>query len=429
VKNPEVISQGWTANQLQPADTSFHNWYRFVLSFPPHLVRTYIEEFNLDKNQTLLDPFAGTGTTLIEAKLLGIPSIGVEANPFASFASSVKVDWDIDWRELEFYAKKISNEASKIIREENGTGPLGLRGLDNESNDLLIKNSINSQSLHKTLILKGVINQNEGKPFHPHFLLALAKSTVFSVSNLRFGPEVGVGKMKSDADVVMLWLHEVGMMVEDLKKIEGVAAADSQTFCADSRDLSEILLANSIDAVITSPPYPNEKDYSRTTRLESVLLEFIKTRRDLKNVKKTLIRSNTRNIYRDDDDYKWIEHQPEIETLAQKIELRRKELGKTSGFERLYPKVTREYFGGMARHLGHLRSVLKPGARLAYVVGDQASYLRVMIRTGQILGKIAGELGYKLERIDLFRERFATATKDVLREEVVILTWDGKSIK
>ncbi len=113
---------------------------------------------------------------------------------------------------------------------------------------------------------------------------------------------------------------------------------------------------------------------------------------------------------------------------CEEIEKRRLNLEK-SGFEKLYPKATKLYFGGMAKHLSDLRKVLRPGAKLAYVVGDQASYLRVMIRTGQILGDIAQKLGYELVRIDLFRTRLATATKEQLREEVVILKWRGKSWK
>jgi len=99
------------------------------------------------------------------------------------------------------------------------------------------------------------------------------------------------------------------------------------------------------------------------------------------------------------------------------------ELGKTSGFERLYARLTKLYFGGMARHLASLRRVLRPGAQLAYVVGDQASYLRVMIRTGQILARIAEGLGFEYRGTDLFRTRLATATKENLREEVVLLRW------
>jgi hypothetical protein len=80
----------------------------------------------------------------------------------------------------------------------------------------------------------------------------------------------------------------------------------------------------------------------------------------------------------------------------------------------------------MARHLAELCKILRPGAQLGYVVGDQASYLRVMIRTGQLLADIAQVLGYELIRIDLFRTRFATATKREMREEVVVLRWPGE---
>jgi hypothetical protein len=181
-----------------------------------------------------------------------------------------------------------------------------------------------------------------------------------------------------------------------------------------------------VDAVITSPPYPNEKDYTRTTRLESVVLGFIKSKSELKDMKKNFLRSNTRGVYKGDEDDKYVEGHLEIQHIAESIEKRRKELGKNSGFERLYGRVTKLYFGGMARHLAELRSVLRPGAQLAYVVGDQASYLRIMIRTGRLLADIAEALGYQLMRIDLFRTRYATATREQLREEVVVLRWPGK---
>jgi hypothetical protein len=81
----------------------------------------------------------------------------------------------------------------------------------------------------------------------------------------------------------------------------------------------------------------------------------------------------------------------------------------------------------MARHLSDLRQVLRPNAQLAYVVGDQASYLRIMIRTGQLLASIAKSLGYEVVGIDLFRTRLATATREQLREEVVVLRWPGRN--
>jgi DNA modification methylase len=189
--------------------------------------------------------------------------------------------------------------------------------------------------------------------------------------------------------------------------------------------VARFIKPHSIDAVITSPPYPNEKDYTRTTRLESVVLGFIQNKAELQALKKQLLRSNTRGVYKTDNDDQWIAEHQQIHLLAEAIEKRRIELGKTSGFEKLYGRVTRLYFGGMAQHLAELRPLLCPGAQLAYIVGDQASYLRILIPTGKILADIAQSLGYELKRIDLYRTRLATATRQQLREEVVVLTWNG----
>ena len=137
------------------------------------------------------------------------------------------------------------------------------------------------------------------------------------------------------------------------------------------------------------------------------------------------MRSNTRGVYKGDVDDAWVATHQEIQRLANEIESRRIELGKTSGFERMYARVIRLYFGGMARHLAELRPLLKPGAKLAYVVGDQASFFQVLIRTGTLLAELAENLGYRVDAIDLFRTRLATATRAQLREEVLVLHWPG----
>jgi hypothetical protein len=248
---------------------------------------------------------------------------------------------------------------------------------------------------------------------------------VNEISNLHFGPEIGVGPAKPTAAVVGPWLRAVKSIAADLRHLHQEAATPAIVHQADARDLVHLLSPGSIDAVITSPPYPNEKDYTRTTRLESVLLGFIKSKDDLRRLKQSLVRSNTRSVYKSDTDDRLVENHDEIQRIAGAIEQRRIELGKTSGFERLYARVTKLYFGGMLRHLMDLRPVLRPGAHLAYVVGDQASYLRIMIRTGQLLADLAKSVGYEVVGIDLFRTRLATATKEQLREEVVILRWPG----
>jgi DNA methylase len=410
-------------NKLLPQDRPAHDWYRFVLSFPPHLVRTYLQRFGIKETHVVLDPFCGTGTTLVECKKLGISGIAVEANPMGHFATRVKTDWTPDADGLIAHSQRVAERAASVLGDGNGAA---LRRLPEDKENLLLGHSISPVPLHKTLVLLECLDRELDNPYHAHERLALAKAIVHSISNLHFGPEVGVGPPKPDAPVIASWQAQVHSMAEDLRELTKFKNVFSEAYRADSRELLRVLKPESVDAVITSPPYPNEKDYTRTTRLESVLLGMIRSKADLRDLKKSLVRSNTRGVYKGDDDDDWVARHPEVQRIAEAIEARRLELRKTSGFERLYARVTKLYFGGMARHLADLRLVLRPGARLAYVVGDQAPYLRVMIRTGQLIADLAQSLGYEPVGVDLFRTRLATATKEQLREEVLVLHWPGK---
>lgn len=430
--SPRPRSNG-AMNTLLSADGPAHDWYRFVLSFPPHLVRDYIQRFDLGPSSGLLDPFCGTGTTLVEAKKLGIPSWGIEAVPMSRHAAGTKVNWTPEPNRLARHASLVAEEAiarlaADGITDEPMAGvPAGvrLRSLPAESSKLLLKNSISPLPLHKVLVLREVLDAHHDPALVDHEQLALARILPTEVGNLRFGPEVGVGIIKQDAPVIAPWLARVRSMSEDLRQLGHLQDTPASALSGDARTIECRLEPNSIDAVITSPPYPNEKDYSRTVRLESVLLDYLRDRSDLQQMKRNLVRSNTRSVYRIDDDDIWVSNHSEVNRIATDIENRRISLGKKSGFERMYHRVTKLYFGGMTRHLMSLTRVLKPGALLAYVVGDQASYLRVMIRTGQILADIAERIGYEVESIDLFRTRQATATREQLREEVLVLRWPG----
>jgi tRNA G10 N-methylase Trm11 len=98
-------------NALQKEDLPIHGWYRFVLSFPPHLVRQYIAKLNIGVDDLLLDPFCGTGATLVEAKKNRIPSIGCDAHPFAALVSRVKTNWAVDVKTLRATLRRILRRA------------------------------------------------------------------------------------------------------------------------------------------------------------------------------------------------------------------------------------------------------------------------------------------------------------------------------
>ena len=422
-------------NSLLPNDRPAHDWYRFVLSFPPHLVRDYADRFELSSDSLLLDPFCGTGTTIVEGKKLGIPAVGIEAVPLPLLASQIKVDWTPNPERLKVHAEHVAERVLAALEREGISddphenqdvrSEASLRSLPDTTEKLLLKGSISPLPLHKVLALIEVLDEERSSPCYRHELLSLAKLLPSQIGNLRFGPEVGVGVIKQDAPVVSSWLSQVWRIAEDLRGLSAMSDTPASAVAGDARDIGELIAPRSVDAVICSPPYPNEKDYLRIVRLESVLLGFIQDQPQLRSLKQRLVRSNTRGVYKGDEDDKWIRSNPNIARIAEEIEARRIALGKDSGFERAYHRVTKLYFGGMARHFQSLSKALRPGARLAYVVGDQASYLRVMIRTAKLLAEVAVSQGYELEGIDLFRTRHATATGEQLREEVLLLRWPG----
>ena len=132
-------------NRMRPDDHPVHDWYRFVLSFPPHLVRNYLERLD---------------------------SVGLERNPMAHFASSVKVDWSVDPARLAEYADEVAGTARSTLVDQGvdewGDLPLlagkgstlsEVRTLGPSRSKLLLKNSISPVPLHKTLVVLDAIDR------------------------------------------------------------------------------------------------------------------------------------------------------------------------------------------------------------------------------------------------------------------------------
>jgi hypothetical protein len=171
-------------------------------------VREFIERFGLGPGHTVLDPFCGTGTTLVECKKSGVASIGFEAHPMSALASEAKTTWDLPAAQVLDYAHEVAERTSRDIGEINGP----LRTLPPDALRLLIKGSISPLPLHKTLVLLQNADELADSP-HVQRLgrLALARSLVTDVGNLHFGPEVGTGAFKDDAPVVESWLGNVSI--------------------------------------------------------------------------------------------------------------------------------------------------------------------------------------------------------------------------
>ena len=441
-------------NRLLISDEPLHGWYRFVLGYPPHLVREDLKKFNLDQDvDWIFDPFSGTATTPVEARLQGFNTTGTDANPISILANHVKLNWEINLELAEEKLNEIICLAStyleqeglsalpegelqpslfshEMLREEKSkyfnSSNTSIPKLNSDALKIIPKDFISSKPLSRVLAVRKSIEgvTQEHKELENFFKLALATVIVSNAGNIAFGPEVYKAKVKDDANVLTAFYELATTMIGDLHALGSSLQQpyrEAKVFQEDARKLSFLENHPKIGAVITSPPYPNEKDYTRSTRLESVLLGLINNRTDLRKLKNHLLRSNTRNVFVSDDDDKYINDIPTIINLANQIEKKRIALGKTSGFEKLYHRVVSLYFGGMYRHFKVLLPSMRKGGYCAYVVGDQMSFFRVHIKTANLLADVATKAGFKVEGIELWRTRRSTVTKVDLEENVLIL--------
>lgn len=436
------IVQDGRAKQALESD-QVHKWYRFVLSFPDRLVRQMLERFGVGSSDVVLDPFSGTGTTLVECKKHGIDSIGLEANPACAFASRVKTTWDVDPNELRAAAKvvsvqsapacsKLSQSRQPLFAQQSDIKQLSRTLLSSSregqyfvSSGMLERGWISVVPFFKVLSLLNAIKSLETtRDVQDALKLALVAILVERVGNVSFGPELYVSKRKADVDLLWAFAEKTETIASDLERVREMAKTGRcSVLLADARDCGKVLTDagfEPVDFVITSPPYPTEKDYTRQTRLELVFLGYVYDRESLRGVKKSMVRSHSKGIYKADNDGRLVADVPEVRDLAG--EMRERAAKKTYGFAKLYPRIVEEYFGGMYRHLTSLFTVLKSGGMAAYVVGEQRTYLQTFTPTGEILSGLAERIGFTIVDLLVWRvRRGTTGSRRDLKEHILIL--------
>jgi len=261
-----------------------------------------------------------------------------------------------------------------------------------------------------------------GSALKPLFDLALSASIV-PISNIRYGPGMGVIKPRDDVDVLGVFGDKLTRMIRDLRSVDDDQRATlSQVKLGDARRLNEYFAPDSASLMVTSPPYPGDHEYTKYSKLELLFRGYARTMDAFKVIKKRMLRASTTNLYKEDDDRTAIPSWPSIAEVTDLIQARLEEDGATSGFEKLYTKLVWEYFGGMAKALEECLGVLRPGGKIALLVSDSHAFKMVHIQTARILQEIGERIGFIDPEIVLWQLKTSTSHKYYLRENILILT-------
>ncbi|PIW38699.1 MAG: DNA modification methylase, partial [Hydrogenophilales bacterium CG15_BIG_FIL_POST_REV_8_21_14_020_62_31] len=342
------------------------------------------------------------GTVCIASDKLGIPSYGIEAHPFVFRLGQGKLSWGEDIVYFEAAIAKLTATAEKI-RES-----VSLR----EANALIVK-CYSENSLRDLYSIKAAYLKLAPK------WTASINALVFLAINsiLRATSHVGTAQWqyvlpnKTKARVTnpceALKL-QAKMMVDDMRVMQNESAISNAILLpTDSRTL-EGVPDNSIDLVITSPPYANNYDYADATRLEMSFWGEISNWGDLHGtVRQYLICSSSQHASKDKMKLSELLADPAIDPI--KVELMKvcNELDvvrKTKGGNKAYHLMIAAYFADMAKTFQALRRVTKDGATLCLVIGDSAPY-GVHAPVERWFGELALANGFKSWSFEKIRDR------------------------
>ena len=395
-----------------------HRWYRMVLGYPDHLVTSIFGRLSVDKSSRVLDPFCGSGTTLVECKKRGVLSFGIDANPVAIHASLAKTTWDLNSERLLNIANDAIRDATNAYPQQTFTTDPTYKYL--AQSGMLKRGWICPKPLRKALALKRSVGEQGCTEKYTRVLqLCLLSEVVQHASNVKFGPEIYCSKKKWDVEVFSGFRKRAEQVAADLDIVESLQTTAATVVEGDSRKSSNLLARQKFTHCICSPPYPTEHDYTRNSRLELAFLERVTDLESLRKIKRGMIRSHTKGIYKgDQDDQSAIEY----EIVARLVRRLRRAVGNAHGFVGLYPDVIAHYFGGMKQHFEDLKNVLASEARCAYVVGDQSSYRGIRIPTAKILATILDSLDFRDIQVVHWRGRWSSTRSHMVNENVLLFS-------
>lgn len=389
VSRPSGNSTTFVDNMRLPV----HRWFRYSAGFSAQWARSVIAESGA---QRVLDPFCGSGTTVVAAEESNVAGIGVDVHPFVTRVAKTKLAWRSDPDVLLKRAYEVRLEADKLRPVEMPSAPL------------IVKCFPDNDALMDLLRVRDAVERlRQGDEYDDLLWLAF-------VSIIRACSPAGTAqwqyvlpnKTKSRvAEPRAAFEARVQLFAEDMWAMQSHRDAPvGQIIEADARTLDGVE-DGWADLILTSPPYANNFDYADATRLEQSFLGEISGWGDLKPLRKKLMKSATQHMS-GWDPAEALES-PLLEPIRDELltvftdlqNIKRNKAG-----NKAYDLMVAGYFLDSAQIWQALRRASAPGVKVCYVVGDSAPY-GIHVPVERWLGDLAVAAGFKEWHFDKVRDR------------------------
>ena len=359
--------------------------YRYKEAFAYSFVDSFISRFRLDRDDYILDPFCGMGTTLFTASLKGIPSIGIDKLPVPAFVARTL---PLFYHSLRPGQVAATFEAIKPKFQDAPPADVAL--------DVAIMGvGIPPDTLLALRKWKRVIDDLP-IPMRDVFLLlffAILEPCSYTAKDGQF---LRLRRDKIVGDPGEQLQYKVGEVERDVQLARDLGWNDAtqlpEVILGDTRDLSDIAFARAPTAIITSPPYPNRYDYTRTYSLE-LCFHFVSDFPALKALRHSILRSHIEAKVHADE-------RPPHESVREVVDFlieRRKQINNPK-----IPDMLTGYFVDMERAIREWARILAPGAKVALVVTN-VRFEGELLPVDLVLSEIAESVGFRVEEIIVAR--------------------------
>ncbi len=376
-----------------------HRWYRYSAGFSADWVRQIIHAKG--EKYCVLDPFAGVGTTLLACASENMACWGFESHPFVHRIAAAKLcGIHANIRETKDVFLKFLSRANGE-RKNSSTIPSKLLEKCYGPEELSILHHM------REIFLKDYDN---GSPSSELIWLAItAILRVCSGAGTAQWQYVLPNKKKSTV------IHPITALqrkaTELLQDIEYAQRngwnSQSHIIQTDARH-PEIPSHIQVDAVVTSPPYPNNYDYADATRLEMTFWGDVSSWGQLhKTVRQHLIHSCSQHAAAEKLVLPEILADPVLEPIKEELSEAchlLAEIRESRGGKKTYHTMAAAYFRDLGIVFQSLRNLCKPGASLCFVIGDSAPY-GVYLKVDEWLGSLAVAAGFNSFQFEKIRDR------------------------
>lgn len=365
------VNQEWCFKNVRSIEQWTHGYHRYPAKFLPNLVKKIIEDYT-QPSDLVADFFAGCGTTLVEAKVHGRRSIGVDINPVAELITKAKIN-PIDPTQLETNFQNLITKFDNFD-QKNFTEKVLHKRLDYW---------FSAEHKYKIAFLYEKILSLRDEKIKIFFLVSLSHILKNCSKWLQSSTKPQIDPDKEPTDPFNAFKAHTKQMIKKNNNFFNQLKKDNylnivcEIRLEDARKTS--LDSNSVGAIITSPPYVTSYEYADIHQLTAYWYDYIT---DLQGFRKNFIGT-----------FYSLNQEIKVESeLGQKI------VNQLLKKNKRRAKEVANYFNDMQAVAAEMHRVLRIGGHACLVIGN-TTFLGVKVKSAEVFAEILDKLSFDIVEI------------------------------